>query len=80
MKVFIGALAILLAGCTDNGGQNDSGSDAPADGPQGDSGDAASDAPPDVVVPPKCNVGMQWGTGTNLSISTAQSDLFGAVT
>jgi hypothetical protein len=82
MRVFLGVLAALLAaGCTDNGGQNDGGSDAQSDSPQGDGGsDAPSDVSADVVVPPKCNVTMQWQAGTKLAISTAQSDLFGAVT
>src|SRR5258706_16192701 len=77
MRVLLALLA-LTAGCTDNGGKNDGGNDAPSDGQQTDGG--GSDALPDVVVPPKCSVTMQWQTGTKLPISTAQSDLFGAVT
>jgi hypothetical protein len=78
MRVFLALLALTCA-CTDNGGQNDGGGDAPSDGPQ--TKDGGSDALPDVVVPPKCNVTMQWQTpGTKLPISTAQPDYFGAIT
>jgi hypothetical protein len=77
MKRVLLALLALTASCTDNGGQKDGGDDAQAD-VQGDGG--GSDALPDVVVPPKCNPGMAWGTGTKLPISTSQPDLFGAVT
>jgi hypothetical protein len=78
MRVFL-ALVALTLGCTDNGGQNDGGNDAPtSDAPQSDGG--GSDALPDVVVPPKCSPTMQWQAGTKLPISTAQPDLFGAVT
>jgi len=68
---------LFATGCTDNGGQKDGGDDAQADVSSDGGG---SDAPADVVVPPKCNPGMQWGAGTKLPISTGQADLFGAVT
>jgi hypothetical protein len=45
-----------------------------------DSGDAASDSGDSGVVPPSCSATVKYGAGTLLSISTAQSDLFGAVT
>jgi hypothetical protein len=78
MRLFF-ALLVLTASCTDGGGQKDGGSDAPSsDGQETDGG--ASDAPPDVVVPPKCGVTMQFQAGTKLPISTAEPDLFGAVT
>ena len=77
-RVLLGMLALLGAACTDNGGQNDGGGDAPSDVQPNDGG--GSDALPDVYVPPKCSVTMQWGTGTKLPISTAQPDFFGAVT
>jgi hypothetical protein len=81
MKVLLAVLALSWAGCTDNGGQNDGGGDAPSDGPQQNDGggsDATTDA--DVVVPPTCNVTMQWQAGTKVSLSTTQPDLFGAIT
>jgi len=70
--------ALFSIACTDDGGQNDGGGDAPSDVQQ--QNDGGTDAPPDVVVPPKCNVTMQWGTGTKLPVSTSQPDLFGAIT
>ncbi len=78
MRVFL-ALLVLTASCTDNGGQKDGGNDALSDGQEETDG-GGSDALPDVIAPPKCDVTMQWQAGTKLPISTAQPDLFGAIT
>lgn len=72
------ALATIVAGCSDNGGTPDGGDDASSDVISSDAHDASSDALADSG--PVCVSSMTWQAGTALSISTAQSDLFGAVT
>jgi hypothetical protein len=78
MRSLFIALAVV-AGCSDNPGTPDGGDAAQSDAPAGDGGNPG-DANDSGVVLPVCSATMKFQSGTLLPISTAQADLFGAIT